>query len=288
MGNINVAEILKQGQKISVDISQIRIPDYHDRTDVDDESIESLANNMSEVGQLSPILLDKKADDQFDLISGLRRYEAALKLNWSEIDSIVLEDLDEPGRMLIMIAENAQRQDINDYDLISSLIHFLAVTVKKTDEEIKSFLFKLRNHDSGNVKTLSFDEKKLKKTLEEHLGKTDKYSISFVINKLKVLNFAPVIIKAMKEHKLLYTYGLMLNKIKEEDVLNGFLNRFINKEIDKDELKKEVKKYIGPGTITIMPFSNTLKKLKDFKNLPEDIQEAVNYKMQEIESLLAG
>ena len=240
MSNTNVSEILKQGQKISVDISQIRVPDYHDRTDVDDESIESLANNMSEVGQLSPILLERKADDQFDLISGLRRYESALKLNWTEIDSIVLEELTEEGRMLIMIAENAQRQDINDYDLISSLVHFLAVAVNKTDEEIKAFLLKLKNMASDNVKTLTFEEKKLKKSMEEAISKTDKYSLTFIINKLKILNFDPALIKAMKEHRLLYSYATMLNKIKDEETLNDMLTRFVSKQIDKDDLKKEI------------------------------------------------
>lgn len=104
MDNVNVSEIINQGEKRKVDISQIRVPETHNRTDVDDESIESLANNMSEVGQLSPILLDKKADNDFDLISVLRRFEAALKLNWSEIDAVVLENLDEGSRSLVMMS----------------------------------------------------------------------------------------------------------------------------------------------------------------------------------------
>ena len=271
MGNKNVSEIINQGQKVKIDISQIKVPDYHDRTDVDDESIESLANNMSEVGQLSPILLDKKSNDDFDLISGLRRYEAALKLNWTEIDAIVLEDLDEQGRMLIMIAENAQRQDINDFDLVNSLIHFLAVSNHKPDDEVKNFLFKL------------------KKSMEENLSKTDRYTLSFVINKLRVLNFSPSIIKAMKEHRLLYSYGLMLNKIKDEQIINELLHKFMTKQIDKDELKKEIKKYIASEPVDqVVPFGVTLKKLRDFKSFPEDKKEAISYKMQEIEDILAS
>jgi ParB family chromosome partitioning protein len=285
----NVADIIKAGQRVTVDISQIIVPDYHDRTDVDDESIESLANNMSEVGQLNPILLDKKSDDHFELISGLRRFEAALKLNWTDIDAIVLEDLDEEGRLLIMIAENAQRQDINDFDLVNSMIHFLAICTDKTDDEVKTFLFKLKNHDSGNVKNLTFEEKKLKKVMEATLTRTDKYSLNFVVNKLKVLNFAGSIIRAMKEHRLLYTYGVMLNKIKDEQVINELLTRFISKQITKDELKKEIRKAIGPGNIgPIVPFNETLKKLRDFKALSEEKQIAITAKMKEVEALLAS
>lgn len=285
----NVSEIINQGEKRKVDISQIRVPETHDRTDVDDESIESLANNMSEVGQLNPILLDKKADGDFDLISGLRRYEAALKLNWSEIDSIVFENLDEESRSLIMIAENAQRQDLNDFDLVNSLIHYLGVSCHIPDDEVKNFLFKLKNHSAGNVKSLTFEEKKLKKAMEDNISRTDKYTLSFVINKLRLLNFTPSIIKAMKEHRLLYTYGLMLNRIKDEQVINELLHRFITKQIDKDELKKEIKKFISNEPVDqVTPFSNTLKKLKDFKNLPDEKREAVSLKMQEIEEILAG
>ena len=287
--NLNVGQIIKTAPKEQVDISRISVPDYHDRTDVDDESIEALANNMSEVGQLNPILLNKRSENNYELISGLRRFEAAMKLNWSDITAIVFDDMNEESRILIMIAENAQRMDINDYDRVNALVHYLAVSTEKTDEEIKSFLFKLKNHDSGNVKSLSFDEKKQKKALEEALNKTDKYSLNHVINKLKVLNFAPSIIKAMKEHKLLYTYGVMLNKIKDEKIINELLNKFLSKQITKEELKKEIKKLTGSdANPPIVPFNNILRKLKDYPNFPEPTKQAISNKMKELESLLAA
>jgi ParB family chromosome partitioning protein len=285
---INVQDIINGGQKEKVDISMIRVPEYHDRTDVDDENIESLANNMSEVGQLSPILLDKKSDEEFDLISGLRRLDAALKLNWSEIDAIIFENLDEQSRSLVMITENAQRVDLNVYDLVNSLIHYAAVSTGKTDEELVNFLYKLRNLDAGNVKNISFEEKKWKKNIEEALARTDKYTLKNVISKLKVINFHPAIIKAMKDKKLLFSYAFQLNKIKDEEVMKALLNRFVTKQITKDELRKEIKKYTGGGNVgDIVPFSGTLKKLKDFKTLPEEKQNFVVTKMQEIDTVFA-
>jgi ParB family chromosome partitioning protein len=289
LNRITVLDIINGGQKVKVDISKIRVPEYHDRTDVDDESIESLANNMSEVGQLSPILLDKKSDDDFDLISGLRRLDAALKLNWSEIDAIVFEELDEQSRSLVMITENAQRVDLNDYDLVNSLIHYAAVSTGKTDEEVINFLYKLRNIDAGNVKNISFEEKRWKKEIEAALARTDKYTLKNIISKLKVINFHPAIIKAMKEKKLVYANAFLINKIKDEEVMKALLNRFITKQITKEELRKEIKKYTGGDNVgNILPFSGTLKKLKDFKTLPEENQNFVVSKMQEIDSALAG
>ncbi len=286
---INVSEIIKSGQKVKVDISKIKVPSYHDRTDVDDESNESLVNNMAEVGQLNPILIDKKSDSDFELISGLRRFEAAQKLNWSTIDAIVFENLDEQSKMLIMIAENAQRKDLNDYDLVNSLVHFLAVSTGKTDDEVKTFLVKLKNLEAGNVKNLAFDEKKLKKTMEETLARTDKYSLKNLIAKLKVLNFNPAIIKAMQDHKLLFSYAFQLNKIKDENVMTDLLDQFINGVITKDELKKEIRKAIGSSNDPTQPFVGVLKKLKEYgTKLPEEKQQVFNSRVQEIESLLAS
>ncbi|MBC7474050.1 MAG: ParB/RepB/Spo0J family partition protein [Candidatus Sericytochromatia bacterium] len=286
---INMSEIIKAGQKVKVDISQIIVPQYHDRTDVDDDNIISLTNSMSEVGQLNPILLDKKADDHFELISGLRRYEAALKLNWSQIDAITFENLDDQGRLLIMIAENAQRQDLNDYDLVNSLVHFLAVSTSKSDDDVKAFLTKLKNHDAGNVKSLDFDEKKLKKTMEDTLIMTDRYSLKNLIAKLKVLNFNPKIIKAMQEHKVLFSYAFLLNKVKDENVINDLLTRFTSKQLTKVEFKKEIRKAIGKTVNgNILPFDATIKKLKDYSKLPEEKKNAISDKMKEIDSLLAS
>src|SRR5690606_22944496 len=172
----NVSDIIKSGEKVHVQLAQIKVPVHHDRTDVDDETIESLASSISEVGLLNPILLDKKGDDEFDLISGLRRFEAVRKLNWQSIDALIFENLDEQSRTLIMISENAQRVDINDFDLVTSLIHYAAASTGKTDEEIKSFMHKLRNLQAGNIKDISFEEKQLKKNIEMAMTRTDKYS----------------------------------------------------------------------------------------------------------------
>ena len=62
-----ISDILKTGKKEPVGTGFIRIPDYHDRTDIDDESIEKLAKNISEVGQLNPILLEKKGENDYEL-----------------------------------------------------------------------------------------------------------------------------------------------------------------------------------------------------------------------------
>ena len=281
-----ISDILKSGKKQSVGTGFIKIPDYHDRTDIDDESIEALAKNISEVGLLNPILLEKKGENNYELISGLRRFYAVCKLVLGEIDALVLDNLDDQARMLIMITENAQRQNLNDYDLVVSLVHFLAVTTTKTDDEIKNFLYKLKNHDSGVLKVLSIEDKKLQKTLEDSLDRTDKYKLKTLISKIKVLNFHPDIIKAMQDKKLLFSYAFMLNKIKDEDKMKEILTLFVSEQITKDELKKEVRTALG-GSSEKTPIQKITKAMKDFNNFSDAKKKVINDKIYELERLLS-
>lgn len=286
--DLKTQEIFQKGELKPISLGDIKVPDYHDRTDVDPQTIEKLANNMSQVGQINPIILEKKGEGFFELISGLRRFEAALKLNWSTINAIVLENLDEQSRILIMIAENAQRQNLNDYDLVVSLIHFLSVSVKKTDEEIKAFLYKLKNLETGNIKAITTEEKELKKTLEEYIKRTDRYTLKNLTGKIKVLNFHQNIIKAMKERKLLFTYALMLNKIKDEERMNDILSKFLNSELNKDEFKKEILNILHENKI-VFPFDNFIKTLKgDFNNFADEKKKVIQDKIAELEKILSA
>lgn len=285
--NPKVPELLKAGKRKTLPINQVTVPSYHDRTDTDEETLEKLASNMSEVGQINPIIVEKVSDVNYELISGLRRLSAAKKLDWEEIDAIILEKLDDEGRMLIMISENAQRQDVNDYDLVVSLVHFVAASTDKTDDEIKAFLYKLRNFDSGNVKYLSFEEKKLRKAIEDAMSRTDKFTLKALIAKLKVLNFHDDIVKAMQDKKLLFSYALQLNKVKDPEKMKDLLDRFTTNQISKDELKKEIREIVGENK-KVIPFEETLKKLRFYPELPEVKQKAVTDKMSEVEQILAS
>lgn len=283
-----ISDVMKKGTLQTVKINSIKVPEYHDRTDVDNDNIESLASNMSEVGQLTPIIVEKKDDENFELISGLRRYFAASKLIWTEIDAIVLENLDEQSRILIMIAENAQRENLNDYDLVVSLVHFLAVTSNKNDEDLKAFLYKLKNLDDGKVKNLNLEEKKLKKSLEETMGRTDKYSLKGLISKLKVLNFHPELIQAMKTKKILFSYASMLNKIKDENKMREILTLFVSNQIDKAELKRTVRGILNENKV-VFPFDNFIKTLKgDFNNFADEKKKVIQDKITELEKILSA
>jgi ParB family chromosome partitioning protein len=69
--------------------------------------IPSLAESMKRLGQITPIMINKKNL----LIAGGRRLEAARSLGWRTINAVIVEFSDEVTGLELEIEENTQRRD---------------------------------------------------------------------------------------------------------------------------------------------------------------------------------
>ena len=93
-----------------VNLNLIDEPDGRIRLDIDQEEIESLADNIRQVGQIQPINLAIKGK-RFEIIAGHLRYLAMKKLGRKTIKAIVKKVAKE--RMAIIRAsENLKRQNL--------------------------------------------------------------------------------------------------------------------------------------------------------------------------------
>lgn len=94
------------------------------RTDFSEERIDSLAKSIAEVGQLQPIVVQKK-DDHFLLIAGERRLRAVKKDEQDKIAAVILEDVSPEKFRQIQLIENLQRQDLNPLERAISINKFM-------------------------------------------------------------------------------------------------------------------------------------------------------------------
>ncbi len=265
-------------------INEIDNPSFHDRTTISEADIWNLANNIKQIGLINPVILRKKANNRFERISGFRRIEAVKKLNWQKINSIIIE-ADEKTALLIMLSENIQREDLNPYDEVVSLLQLISVNLDLSEEEVKSLLYRIKNYISGNVKELSASEKEIKEAINNILAKTGKYNFQGFINRLRVLNLNPILIEAMRLKKLPYSHAVELNKIKDEKILKNLLKEVLENGISKDELIIKIKSLRGT-TVKANPFTTLSKKLRYFHNISAEKQYLVEQKIREIELLL--
>lgn len=78
----------------------------------DDETIEELAESIKAVGLLHPIVVNKKNDDYYEIISGERRYRAITKyIHWRTIPCMVFDNISEDVAQLKLFIANLAVRD---------------------------------------------------------------------------------------------------------------------------------------------------------------------------------
>lgn len=78
-------------------------------------NIEELAASVRDKGVLEPILVRQVAPNRYQIISGERRYRAALLVGLEEIPAIEL-DVDDKEQLEIALIENIQRKDLTPFE----------------------------------------------------------------------------------------------------------------------------------------------------------------------------
>lgn len=99
----------------------------------DDVELQNLANSIQQIGLLQPIIVrPTAASNQYEIISGERRYRAFQLLERPYIDCIVMDATDEQNSLLAL-AENINREDLTDYEIAKSVILFKNNFPNKTE-----------------------------------------------------------------------------------------------------------------------------------------------------------
>lgn len=93
-------------------------------------NVQRLADNISEIGLLSPIVVNKSNR----LIAGERRLEACKLLGWKEIDAIVKDTKTAEQELEMEISENVHREDFTREEIISAGISIERIEKIKATE----------------------------------------------------------------------------------------------------------------------------------------------------------
>ena len=77
----------------------------------DDEDMEALVESIRQYGVLNPIIVRKRVNGGYEIVSGHRRYEACKRLNKFDIP-VIVRDLTDEEAVLTMVDANLQRERI--------------------------------------------------------------------------------------------------------------------------------------------------------------------------------
>ena len=98
---------------VDIDCDGITPNPFQPREDFNDEEIKNLAASINMQGLLQPILVRRNNNNEFQIVSGERRFRALKLLGRQSVPCIVRNKLSDREMMELALVENIQREDLN-------------------------------------------------------------------------------------------------------------------------------------------------------------------------------
>lgn len=246
-------------ENISVD--QLNPGQYQPRKRFDEESLQELADSIIEQGLMQPIIV-RKAENNFEIIAGERRWRAA-KLAKVDTIPVIVRDINDRTASIIALIENMQRVDlsaIEEAEGIKKMIDEFGMT----HEEASDAVGKSRSAVSNLLRLLQLTD--------------------FVKDKLNSgdidMGHARALISLSADQQNMVCQKIINEKLsvrKVEELIQSGISKVNNKKISKDNnknndieiLQKEFSDKLGfPITIENKNNNSGLIKIK-YRNLDE-------------------
>jgi ParB family chromosome partitioning protein len=97
---------------IKLKITQISPNPEQPRTNFKEEELIELSESIKREGLIQPIVVRKVSDNEYQIIAGERRWQAAKRANFEEIP-VYVKDIDDNKALELALIENLQRSDLN-------------------------------------------------------------------------------------------------------------------------------------------------------------------------------
>ncbi|MBQ7792442.1 MAG: ParB/RepB/Spo0J family partition protein, partial [Clostridia bacterium] len=177
------------------------------RKNFDQEALRTLADSISEVGVLSPILVREKENGLYEIIAGERRWRASKLAGKKKIPAIV-KNYETKEVMEIALIENLQREDLNPLE--------------------EALGYQTLKEQFGFT--------------QEEIAKRVSKSRSTVANILRILNLPEFVLKEIKNGKVSVGHAKALSSLESDEQKKLLLYEIVKNEISVREAEEFAKK----------------------------------------------
>lgn len=137
----------------SVPLDAIRPNPNQPRRRFADDTLESLAASIKEVGVLQPVVVDRSEPDGYVLVVGERRWRAARLAGLAEIPAVIRESAEDSRGLVQALIENVQREDLRPLEEAAGYRQLLE-DFGLTHEEVAKRIGKSRSTVSNMLRLL--------------------------------------------------------------------------------------------------------------------------------------
>ena len=148
-----------------IPVEQITPNPDQPRTTFDEEALNELATSIREIGIIQPLTLRKISEDNYQIISGERRYRAAKQAGLASVPAYI-RDANDTELTEMALIENIQREDLNAIEI--------ALTLRKLIDQYNLTQERLSERIGKKRTTIANFLRLLKLPAEIQLGLRDK------------------------------------------------------------------------------------------------------------------
>jgi len=149
---IRSAETASVGSIADLPIEQIVANPFQPRTHFEEEALKELSESIQEMGLIQPVTVRKMGYDQYQLISGERRFRASQMAGLTLIPAYIRIANDQ-AMLEMALVENIQREELDSIE-IALAYQRLIEEVKLTQEEVSEKVAKKRSTITNYLRLL--------------------------------------------------------------------------------------------------------------------------------------
>ena len=136
-----VIGLLARGQGRDINIQEIDLSDHTFRIRIvfDQNKLNELAESINNDGLINPIVVKKRADGKFQLISGWRRVTAVKDILGKDTIKATIVNIDDETARRLALNENLRRGNLSELELATYCYHLTRILHKPYDEVEKMY-----------------------------------------------------------------------------------------------------------------------------------------------------
>ncbi len=154
LGGVSPEDLVDAPLVRSIPIDKISPNPFQPRREFSEEEIQELADSISQVGLLQPLIVrQQRGAEGFELIAGERRWRALKLLGWETCPAVVREINDQEMALFALI-ENIQREDLSPIEEAQAY-QLMIERFSLTQENLARLVGKSRSHIANLLRLLS-------------------------------------------------------------------------------------------------------------------------------------
>ena len=227
LNNDEISQSISSDNSNLLAVEKLVSGQFQPRKIFNQDSLKELAESIKAQGIIQPILVRMVSSDQYEIVAGERRWQAAKMANLKEVP-VVIKDISDSTALAMALIENIQREDLNVIE------------------------------EARGIKRLIDEAKITHEEAAEALGK----SRTAVSNILRLLNLCEHAQKALETKKIEMGHARAILSLSSIDQ-TMMCQKIVNQKLSVREVEKEVLAGITKKTSPKLSKDNDIKRLEN-------------------------